>query len=66
MDEGVGLADGFLFLASSHAAEPTIALIVKKKRQSQKEWYTYLVVLAQGAAQGKSFAGEGGTLARRS
>lgn len=30
VDEGAGLADGLLFLAASHSAEPAIALVVRK------------------------------------
>ena len=40
----------------------------KKKIDNPKTrgWYTYQAVVAEGAEQGKTFAGEGGTLARRS
>ena len=70
MYEGVGLAVGSALLPASHPAEPTNHASrrhrQKKDNTKKKEWYTYLEVEAEGAVQGKTSAGEGGTLARRS
>ena len=66
MYEGVGLAVGSTFLPASHPAEPTITPVVKKKISLKEGWYTYLAVVTEGAVQEKTFAGEGGTVARRS
>ena len=66
MYEGVGLAVGSTFLPASHPAEPTITQLIKKKTSLKEGWYTYQAVVAEGAVQEKTFAGEGGTGARRS
>lgn len=69
MYEGVGLAVGSALLPASHPAEPTNHASRRQKKKDntkKKGWYTYLEVVAEEAVQGKTSAGEGGTLARRS
>ena len=59
VDDGVGLAVGLALLAASHPAEPTIAIIVKKK--TQKKWGVLHLPggAGVGGGLGKDFCGRG-------